>query len=848
MANEKIIATFTADIAEYKAKLQELEGALNQLSDEQKKTADEQKKSSAELASASQKRKVALQNEQAELKRLQAGLKSAFTVKEIDEFNRKIAQSKQNISTLKGEAGGIGKVTGGLSQQFSGLGASIAAAFTVGAVIQFGKASVNAFIEAEENAQRLRNAVVSVAKDSEAAFQSLIEQSARLQQITIFDDDSIQRTQTQLLNYGLTVDQVKKLTPAILDLAKANKIDLGQATDVVIQGINGQTRALRPLGIAFKDTGDKAENLDAILGRINSKWEGQSKNIETTADKLKVFQNQVGEFSEQVGGVLVEAFDKVTTRLFDFKNKGLAALFDLNPVVFFKTLLSKSADELKAQGDQIAQQVGEQQRANIRKLSNEQLADQIVFQKKNIDALYKAAAEAIQAGDKTLAATRQNQITVLQSQLDNLNKVADERANAAEIKRQDDEATAKKDAEEKAVAAKKAAEAAAKAKEEQFQRESKALEVAANNERSIASNLASDEEDLKKRLTTITEEELANQIDLYNKFGKDTSDIIAKLTQINISDANDRLKEQADIFKKLGDEAKNSGEQQTKDYFEELKKRDEAAKEAAEAQRRREIEVATAAIDIAQQVSDAIFEIQKANSDRRFNNELDSLNKEKDARLSSKRLTEAERLAIQKEYDAKELQLKKKKFEKDKELAITQAAINGALAVVKAFATATDYYSAVIQAALIAATTAAEIAVIASQKFKKGTKDAPGGMALVGEEGPEFMYVPKQSKILTAKQTRTHSNIIDAIYDNRLEKLIYQDHILPALEKQKADFLKRKEQSFADNIQKSLIFQGLTGQEMGTIWRKGTAITNTDELAEKIATIINKGFDRRRMV
>ena len=837
MADEKIIARFTADISEYKAKLIELENQLNEFSDKQKKGAEEQKKASAELATASQKRKAALQNEEAELKRLQTALKQAFTVKDIETFNKKIAQSKANISVLKGEVGGIGKIAGGLGSQFAALGAGIAAAFTVGAVIQFGKESVKAFIEAEENAQRLRNAVVSVAKDSEAAFQELIEQSSRLQQITIFDDDSIQRTQTQLLNFGLTVDQVKRLTPAILDLAKANKIDLGQATDIVIQGINGQTRALRPLGIAFKDTGDKAENLDSILGRINSKWEGQSKNIETTADKLKTFQNRVAEFSEQVGGVLVDAFDKVTSRLFDFKNKGLAALFDLNPIVLFRSLLSKSADELKAEGDQIARQVKEQQLANVRKLSDEQLAEQIKYQERNINLLYKAAAEAINSGDKALATARQNQITVLQSQLDNLNKVADERANAAEIKRQDEEAARLKAAEEAAARAKKAAEQAAKAKEEQFQREAKAIEVAANNERSIAAALATDEEDLKKRLTAITEDELGRQLELYNKFGKDTSDIIEKITQLNISGANDRIKESADIFNQLVDEAKKSGEQQTTDYFDQLKKR-----------REREIEVRNAAVDIAQELSDAIFEIQKSNADRRFNLQLSELDAERQRATSSKRLTEAEKLQIEKEYDLKEKQLKKKKFEDDKRLALAQAAINGALAVIKIYATATDYYSAAIQAALVIAQTAAEIAIISSQKYAKGTKKAKGGMAMVGEEGPEFMYVPNQAKILTAKQTRQHSGIIDAIYDNRLEKLIYQDHVLPALEKQKQDFAKRRDQSFADNLSRSLIFQGLTGKEMDKIRRKGTAITNTDELAEKIAAIISKGIDRRRMI
>ena len=47
-----------------------------------------------------------------------------------------------------------------------------------------------------------------------------------------------------------------------------------------------------------------------------------------------------------------------------------------------------------------------------------------------------------------------------------------------------------------------------------------------------------------------------------------------------------------------------------------------------------------------------------------------------------------------------------------------------------------------------------QISTIQSQKFARGTTSSPGGMALVGEEGPEMVNLPRGSQVQTAAQTR----------------------------------------------------------------------------------------------
>lgn len=95
-----------------------------------------------------------------------------------------------------------------------------------------------------------------------------------------------------------------------------------------------------------------------------------------------------------------------------------------------------------------------------------------------------------------------------------------------------------------------------------------------------------------------------------------------------------------------------------------------------------------------------------------------------------------QQLITQEQYDLEVRKIKRKQAQEDKELALFQAVVNGAAAVVEALPN-------VFLAALAGALAAAQIAFIASRPipaFKKGTKNAPGGRALIAEAGPELWY------------------------------------------------------------------------------------------------------------
>ena len=116
--------------------------------------------------------------------------------------------------------------------------------------------------------------------------------------------------------------------------------------------------------------------------------------------------------------------------------------------------------------------------------------------------------------------------------------------------------------------------------------------------------------------------------------------------------------------------------------------------------------------------SDSIFSIIGNNAQRRADRESKELEERKDSGVIT-----------QEQYEAQLLQVQKKAFERKKRMDIAQAIVNGALAMTKV--TAQTGILAFGFSPFIAAMTAAQIAVIASQKFAKGgliEKFADGGM------------------------------------------------------------------------------------------------------------------------
>jgi hypothetical protein len=143
--------------------------------------------------------------------------------------------------------------------------------------------------------------------------------------------------------------------------------------------------------------------------------------------------------------------------------------------------------------------------------------------------------------------------------------------------------------------------------------------------------------------------------------------------------------------------------------------------------------------DVAGDIAGSVINVFGAVSDNQTEKELANLEKTGAARIAAAQGNADLQAKIRADLDAQEAQIQKKAAARQKKLALAEAIINTAVAVTKAIASAPPPFNipAIVSASIAGA---AQIAIIAAHA--KGTNDAPGGLSLVGEKGPELINLP----------------------------------------------------------------------------------------------------------
>ena len=203
----------------------------------------------------------------------------------------------------------------GMASSLSGIAASMGLAFGVQQVIQFGKASVEAFIDAEKNAQLLLFAL----KGNEAAQGRLMAQATELQNTTVFDDDTIQQAQAFLANQGRTEEQIKKVINAAVELSTVTGVDLNTAVMQLDGTFEGNIGKMGKLDSAFKGLTKEQLANGAAADLLIEKYGGTAKAMgETTAGQVAKLKNQFGELQETIGGEILPVIQNMVDGLSNF--------------------------------------------------------------------------------------------------------------------------------------------------------------------------------------------------------------------------------------------------------------------------------------------------------------------------------------------------------------------------------------------------------------------------------------------------------------------------------------------------------------------------------------------------
>lgn len=224
-----------------------------------------------------------------------------------------LGEDKTASRAIKGVGTTADQTSGKMKKGFGVAGAALKGALAADviaegarAVADFGKDSIDAFRTAEQSQRKLQDAFSRFPKMADTNITKLRALNSALQAKTGADDDQLAASQAVLARYKLTGKQIEDMTPLVVDFAKATGRDLPSASTTLGKALAGNTRAMKELGIPFKDTGNSAKNFDQIMGGLREKVGGFAEKEGATLDgKLEVLQANFGDLQEKIGEKLL---------------------------------------------------------------------------------------------------------------------------------------------------------------------------------------------------------------------------------------------------------------------------------------------------------------------------------------------------------------------------------------------------------------------------------------------------------------------------------------------------------------------------------------------------------------
>lgn len=203
---------------------------------------------------------------------------------------------------------GVGRSASGLTKVFAAVGAAIAAAFAVTRIVNFARTTVTEFAQAEASQAKLADAFERFPALIGGNIEAMRKLNTELAKKTRFDDDALASGQAVLAQYGLTQDQLTRLTPLLADYAAKTGKDVTTAATDLGKALLGSGRALKLIGVDFVDTGSVAGNFEQIMAALQAQVGGfAEKEGKTLIGQLEILKNAFGEVKESVGSLFAPA-------------------------------------------------------------------------------------------------------------------------------------------------------------------------------------------------------------------------------------------------------------------------------------------------------------------------------------------------------------------------------------------------------------------------------------------------------------------------------------------------------------------------------------------------------------
>jgi hypothetical protein len=198
------------------------------------------------------------------------------------------------------------KATSALDKGVKKLAGTLAAAFSVQKIVQFGKEAVKAFAENEKSAKRLE----TVVKNLGLAFE-LPGIEANLDKVSAkfgYEGEVLREAFQKLITTTGSAKKSQDLLNLSLDIAAGSGVDLLTVNQDLAAAYTGQTRGLRKYNLGLTQSELKTLDFDSAVSKLSANFKGAGgAELETFSGKMRVLQEAADNAQEIIGKSLVES-------------------------------------------------------------------------------------------------------------------------------------------------------------------------------------------------------------------------------------------------------------------------------------------------------------------------------------------------------------------------------------------------------------------------------------------------------------------------------------------------------------------------------------------------------------
>lgn len=257
----------------------------------------------------------------------------------VDSLNNGFQQSTKSSSGFFNGLAGFAK----------GVGALALAQISVQGITNLISGSIEEFQAAELATARFEARLNNLGQSS--AIPRLTKFAEELaDQFKFLDNDDILNVFEQFINYGkLTEQQIKQLTPVVVDFAAQQQISVQEAAGVIIKALEGNGKALKEYGIDIKDAKNETEAFGIVMDQLKPKVEGAAETFsQTLAGSAAITKQEIANLKEELG----ENFQPVVKKFYETL-AGVSTIFrkTISADVGFFTKVLALTGNIKAQAE-----------------------------------------------------------------------------------------------------------------------------------------------------------------------------------------------------------------------------------------------------------------------------------------------------------------------------------------------------------------------------------------------------------------------------------------------------------------------------------------------------------------